>query len=154
MQHHRIIIIVITQYNTCNTWILDINFSFRWNKLVQKVEDTAQHVMLNAIGSPLIERYPQFVPVLGSVSLDLLKQNIPAQLDEELPYAIHYRYGISLAPVYDMEFAFPINLDDDENGFQLLIEAVQFVVKEAQKEAEGNLLLCQRYVNILYIGKI
>jgi len=110
----------------------------RWDKVRQKLRDTTQHVLLNATGSPLMANYPQFVPVVGGISLDLLKGNLSAQVHEELPYAVHFRYGVSIAPVYDMEFAFPLTLDDDEHGFDKLFEAVQYVVDETQKAAEGR----------------
>ena len=60
---------------------------------------------------------------------------------EQLPYAIHFRYGLKYATVYDMEFAFPVDLDR-EDGFGVVLKAVDVVIKaiaEAAKPGEGHM---------------
>lgn len=107
-----------------------------WDKILQKTTDTLQHIMLDTIGSTAIERYPQLIPMVGAQSLDIIKTGLEDEIHEELPHAIHFRFGITLAPVYDMEFAFPITLDDDKNGFDILLKAVKLVVEETEKAAK------------------
>ena len=106
----------------------------------QRISDTLQHVMLDA-SSSAIERYPQLIPVIGSTSLGIIRRNQEEEIHEELPHAIHFRYGITLAPVYDiMEFAFPLTIDDDQNGFDTLLKAVKIVVEEVEQAARGGIL--------------
>ena len=96
--------------------------------------------MLDA-SSSAIERYPQLIPVIGSISLGIIRRNQEEEIHEELPHAIHFRYGITLAPVYDiMEFAFPLTIDDDQNGFDTLLKAVKIVVEEVEQAARGGIL--------------
>ena len=87
-----------------------------------------------------MERYPQLIPLIGANSLDIIRRNQEEEIHEELPHAIHFRYGITLAPVYDMEFAFPLTIDDDQNGFDTLLKAVKIVVEETEKAARGGIL--------------
>ena len=96
--------------------------------------------MLDTVGSTAIERYPQLIPLIGASSLDIIRKNQEEEVHEELPHAIHFRYGITLAPVYDMEFAFPLTIDGDQNGFDTLVKAVKIVVEEAEKAAKGGIL--------------
>ena len=102
--------------------------------------DSLQHVMLDTISTRYLEQYPQLIPVFGANSIAIIKGGHEEEVHEEIPYAIHFRYGITLAPVYDMEFAFPLTLDDDQNGFDTLLKAVKFVVEEAEKAARGGIL--------------
>ena len=106
----------------------------------QRIVESLEHVMVKDIGSPAIERYPLLIPVLGSKSLDIIKRDQKDEIHEELPYAIHFRYGITLSPVYDMEFAFPLTIDDDQNGFDTLLKAVKTVVEEVEQAARGGIL--------------
>ena len=39
-----------------------------------------------------------------------------------------------------MEFAFPLTIDDDQNGFDTLLKAVKIVVEETEKAARGGIL--------------
>ena len=111
-----------------------------WDKLQQRISDTVQHIALDTVGSLTFERYPQLIPVIGANSLDIIRRNQEEKIHEELPYAIHFRYGITLAPVYDMEFAFPLTIDDDQNGFDTLLKAVKIVIEETERAAEGGIL--------------
>ena len=106
----------------------------------QRTLETLQHIMLDTVGSSAIERYPQLIPVINAQSLNIVKTSLDEEVHEELPHAVHFRYGITLAPVYDMEFAFPLTIDDDQNGFDTLLTAVKIVVEEAEKAAKGGIL--------------
>ena len=130
-----------------------MSHSFRFKKLQQKIIDTVEHVGLDSLGTPLIKRYPAIIPAFVAGSFNLLKQRQPeGEIIEELPHAIHFRHGISEAPVYDMEFAFAFNLDDDGSSFEVVLEALRYVVEETEKEAKlfhpGNAGKLGKYIVI------
>ena len=82
------------------------------------------------LGSPLIGRYPFLAPAYLAAGFKIIKEANPdnkPQL-EELTYAIHFRYGLKFATVYDMEFAFPVDFNDSEHGFDVFIKAIDIVV--------------------------
>ena len=89
------------------------------------------------LGSPLIGRYPFLVPAYLAAGFQVIKHANPEgkpQL-EQLPYAIHFRYGLKYATVYDMEFAFPVDFDR-EDGFGVVLKAVDVVIKAIAKAAK------------------
>ena len=90
------------------------------------------------LGSPLIGRYPFLVPAYLAAGFKVIKSANPDDKPhlEELPYAIHFRYGLKYATVYDMEFAFPVNFNDTEHGFDVFIEAIDIVVKAIAEAAK------------------
>ncbi len=49
----------------------------------------------------------------------------------KVPWAVHYRDGIDLSYAYDMEFAFPIDIENP----QVLIDAIQVVIDHTEKYA-------------------
>ena len=63
---------------------------------------------------------------------------LPGTTYEPLPYAIHFHYGIDLAPVFDMEFVFPFNLHDDGSSYQTISQALKYVVEEAERHAKDR----------------
>ena len=78
----------------------------------QKISDTLQHKVLGEVVNPVMSRYHTLTPALIASGFNLVElANPPGTTLEPLPYAIHFRYGISLGPAYDMEFGFPLNLD-------------------------------------------
>ena len=121
--------------------------------LQQKITDTVEHVALDTLVAPLIKRYPAIIPAFVAGSFNLFKQREPeGEIKQELPHAIHFRYGISEAPVYDMEFAFAFNLEDDGSSFEVVLEAMRYVVEETEKEAKlfhpGNAGKLGKYIVI------
>ena len=64
---------------------------------------------------------------------------------EPLPCAIHFHYGIGLAPVFDMEFAFPFNLHDDGSSYQTISQALKYDVEEAERDAKGRKYQCYKF---------
>ena len=116
------------------------SMQFRWDKLQLKVQDTVQSVFAGELGSPLIGRYPFLVPAYLAAGFKVIKAANPddkPQL-EQLPYAIHFRYGLKYATVYDMEFAFPVNFNDSEHGFDAFLSAIHAVVDEIADAAKGG----------------
>lgn len=103
------------------------------------------------LGSPLIARYPFLTPAYLAAGFKAIKKENPPNEPklETLPYAVHFRYGLKFAPVYDMEFAFPITLDDTEHGFDTFLNAIKFVItelEEASKPGEmTSILLCSSH---------
>ena len=113
-------------------------FNHRWDQLKVKVQDTVQSMFAGELGSPLIGRYPFLVPAYLSTGFKMIKAADEPKL-MELPYAIHFRYGLKYATVYDMEFAFPVSIDKPD-GFKTFLDAIHFVVNELEKAANkpGN----------------
>ena len=116
---------------------------FRFKKLQQKLTENIEHITLAEIGTPLIKRYPALIPAVVGGGFDMVKKGQPeGENIEELPYAIHFRYGVSEAPVYDMEFAFGITFIDEaetclENeSFERIKNALCYVVEKAEEEAK------------------
>ena len=63
------------------------------------------------------------------------------EIHETLPHAVHFRCGATRALVYDnMEFAFPLTINDDQNGFNTLLKAVKVVIEEAEKASNSEIL--------------
>ena len=110
-----------------------------------------QSVFAGELGSPLIGRYPFLVPAYLAAGFNIIKSANPEgkpQL-EQLPYAIHFRYGLKYATVYDMEFAFPVDFNKDD-GFDVVLKAVDVVVKaisEAAKPGKENNILQNFFFN-------
>ena len=90
------------------------------------------------LGSPIISRYPFLVPAYLAAGFKIIKSANPPDKPqlEQLPYAIHFRYGLKYATVYDMEFAFPVNFNDSEHGFDIFLKAIDEVVKEIADAAK------------------
>ena len=102
-----------------------------------KLVDTISSAFAGELGSPLISRYPFLVPAYMTFAHKTIKAtNPPGKNLEQLPYAIHFRYGLKYAAAYNMmEFAFPVNMNDPDHGFDKLIEALDVVVKEVADAA-------------------
>ena len=70
------------------------------------------------------------------IGFELLKMEYGTQLKNVVrtPWAIHYRDGIDIMTVYDMEFAFPVNIKDPK----VLVQAIRRLIKIVEKyAAEG-----------------
>lgn len=118
----------------------------RFEKLTQKFTDTLQHVILNEVGNPILERYPSLTPAIIGGGFQIVKRSYPPGTTyEPLPYAIHFRYGIGLAPVFDMEFGFPFNLYDDGSSYEKISQALKYVVEEAERHAKGKKYQCYKF---------
>ena len=91
----------------------------------------------------MISRYPFLVPAYLAAGFKTIKAANPPGSPklEELPYAIHFRYGLKYATVYDMEFAFPVSIDRPD-GFKTFLDAIDIVVTESEEAAKpGNFLV-------------
>jgi DNA-binding phage protein len=137
----------IWQPRTDEVWMHTVNIvdtyaeTNRWDKLQLKVQDTVQSVFAGELGSPLIGRYPFLVPAYLAAGFKIIKHANPEgkpQL-EQLPYAIHFRYGLKYATVYDMEFAFPVDFNR-EDGFDVVLKAVDVVIKAIAEAAKPGFL--------------
>ena len=118
---------------------------------MQRVTDSVTHYAMRDIGSPALASAvgPMLVPAMLATGFKITKEAQPPDTLQELPFAIHFRYGISLAPVYDMEFAFPIILygnqtdvpkDVQLDGIKKLLDAIQIVIEETQKSASKSMI--------------
>lgn len=102
---------------------------FRWEQLQKKLQDTVQNMIAGELGSPLIARYPFLVPAYLSAGFNVIKGANPADEPklEQVPYAIHFLYGLKYTSAYDMEFAFPVDIDKPD-GFDVLLKAIHIAV--------------------------
>ena len=108
----------------------------RWEKVQAKLVDTISSTFVGELGSPLISRYPFLVPAYMAFAHKTIKAtNPPGKSLEQLPYAIYFHYGIDYSPAYDMEFAFPVNMNDPDHGFDKLFKALDVVVNEVADAA-------------------
>lgn len=78
--------------------------------------------------------FNKFTPVSLAMGFKMLKIQYGLFHSHEhvkAPWAVHYRDGIDLMYCYDMEFAFPIDIENP----QVLIDAVQVVIDHTEKYA-------------------
>lgn len=109
---------------------------FRWEQLQKKFQDTLQNMIAGELGSPLIARYPFLVPAYLSQGFKVIKGANPTEPKlEQLPYAIHFLYGLKYTTAYDMEFAFPVDIDKPD-GFDVLLKAVHIAVEAVADAAK------------------
>lgn len=133
------------------------------DKLKQRICDTMEHKALGGIVNPVIAKCSLLTPAIMGSSLKTIKEkNPPETTYEPMPFGIHFRYGITLGPVYDMEFGFPLCLEEttdpdnpykDDETIDHLMEAMKYVVEESKKSSEGELMpLCAyKHYNALRI---
>ncbi|XP_011410297.1 PREDICTED: uncharacterized protein LOC105316795 [Amphimedon queenslandica] len=108
----------------------------------QKIRDTMQHQINGSVANPIIDRFKTLTPAIISNAVSFIKmENPPGTTYEPMTNAIHFHFGISLGPFYDMEFGFPINLDNlDDQYFSNFMTAMRFVVdKSKEYSAKGEM---------------
>ena len=112
-------------------------YVIRWNQLQKKLTDTVQNGFAGELGSPLIAKYPFMTPAYLSQGFKVVKATHPPDKPklEQLPYAIHFMYGLDFNPVNDMEFAFPVDFKRPD-GFDCFLQAIDVVVEELSKAAK------------------
>ena len=111
--------------------------------------------MLGTVGNPVLSRYHNLTPAFTATGFNFVKSaNKEGTLYEPLPYAIHFCYGISLAPVYDMEFAFPFSLTGDDHYFDTVLAAMHYVVDKSKEYAQGKSMLFVHNCLILFAFNI
>ncbi|XP_065842913.1 L-gulono-1,4-lactone dehydrogenase-like [Oscarella lobularis] len=98
---------------------------------VQYFFDWLSHKFMRAI-TDVLAAHPHCNPAFTWMSHQALKIK-RSTIVQELPHAIHYRKFINLAPVYDIEFAFPVD-DDYEN----VVNACMAVVRLVQARAANG----------------
>lgn len=75
-------------------------------------------------------------PLQLMIGFEVLKLQYGTQLQEVVrtPWAIHYLDGIDILTVYDMEFAFPVDIKDPK----VVVHAIRKLIRIVQKyAAEG-----------------
>ena len=85
------------------------------------------HTAGNYVLSPLLQYMPKLTPIILGFSFQAMQEQYGKLQKCEVvraPWAIHFRDGIGLMPCYDMEFAFPINLQTPTKA----VEAINWVV--------------------------
>ena len=116
---------------------------YRIEKLNQKVLDTISGVPVGKYANPKRLHLGLLTPAIFANAHDLVKKtNSPGETYEQIPFGIHYRFGINLEPVYVMEFGFPLNLKDDNDPlYKNLIEAMRYVVELSENYARSKYML-------------
>ena len=109
--------------------------------MMQKLTDSLTGIAMGGIGSPVLQRYPSLTPLLLFLGFQTVQAANPVgEKKEEITYSIHFRYGIDFTVAYCMEFAFPFNIDDDDS-FQTILQAIQFVINRVETAAKGTITL-------------
>ena len=109
--------------------------------MMQKLTDSLTGIAMGGIGTPVLQRYPSLTPLLLFLGFQAVQAANPVgQKMEEITYSIHFRYGIDFSVAYCMEFAFPFNIDDDDS-FQTILQAIQFVINRVETAAKGTIIL-------------
>ena len=94
--------------------------------------------LIGALGGtvivPLLSKLPCITPLFLTMGFQTIKKQYgdlqPEQVVKQ-PWAVHYRDGIDLMPVYDMEFAFPLDISNPT----ALSKAVKTVVEITEEYA-------------------
>ena len=101
-----------------------------------KALDLAVHKGGQSILAPAIKQYPSLTPVglgLGFQALRFQYGDLQGDEVVRTPWAVHYRDAIDEMPVTDMEFAFPINIEDPKRAVQAIQEVVNITKEYALK---------------------
>lgn len=116
----------------------------------QKIRGTMQRQISGSVANPIINRYKTLTPAIISNAVSFIKtENPPGTTYEPMTSAIHFHFGLSLGPFYDMEFGFPINLDNlDDEYFSKFMNAMRFVVDKSKEYSASE--LCKYSYNSLY----
>ena len=88
----------------------------------------------------MMQNLPGTIPVSLMVGFQLVKLQYGATQKEEVvrtPWAIHYRDGIDLMTVYDVEFAFPVDITNPSN----VHDAVRRVIDIVQDYAYNGMYI-------------
>ena len=102
-----------------------------WSKLIDVVGGSLGKNIL----TPLINRFPGSTPLALGASFEALKLQYGTLQGYEVvrtPWAIHYRDAIDVMPVYDVEFAFPIDIENPE----LAVRAIHKVINITKQYAK------------------
>ena len=95
-----------------------------WSRVI----DIAQQAGGQYILAPMMKNFPNSVPLSLMTGYQLVKMQYGTFQQEEVvrtPWAIHYRDGLDIMKVYDMEFAFPINITNP----LLVVKAVRKLIE-------------------------
>ena len=106
----------------------------------KKLNETLQESAFGGVVNPILSRYPALTPAILSFGFKMTQDANPALPEKiPLPYAIHFRFGVSLATVYDMEFAFPFSIHNtDDHYFDNVLKAIDCVVTHSETSAHGK----------------
>ena len=98
------------------------------------------NVAVQALGqyfSPFLQQRPDLTPLTSMHGYQLLRLQYGVLQPDEVvrtPWAIHYLDALDVMPVYDLEFAFPIDIDNPVAA----VEAIRKVVQITEEYAEGG----------------
>ncbi len=100
--------------------------------------DVAGGVLGNQLLAPLYAAFPGMVPLGTTTGFNVVKKQYGEwQKDEvvRIPWAVHFRDAIDLISVYDLEFCFPIDIDDPTKA----VQAVQAVIEITRRYAKRGM---------------
>ena len=89
----------------------------------------------------MMRNIPDATPVSLMIGFELVKLQYGTFQKEEVvrtPWAVHYRDGIDIMTVYDLEFAFPINI----NHPLAAVKAIRKVIDIAENYAYKGIYKC------------
>ena len=105
-----------------------------WSRVIDVAQETSGKYAL----APMMKLLPGSTPVSLMIGFELVKRQYGTLQKEEVvrtPWAIHYRDGIDIMRVYDVEFAFPINIKHPLKAVQALRKLIDIIEHYA---FEGN----------------
>lgn len=97
-----------------------------WSKVIDVAQQTGGEYIL----SPLMKNVPGVTPISLLIGFQLVKLQYGTLQEEEVvrtPWAIHFRDGIDIMRVYDLEFAFPIDIDHPLKAVQAIRKVIDIV---------------------------
>lgn len=90
--------------------------------------------------TPMFQNLPEITPYALKAGFHAVKLQYGTLMPDEVvrtPWAIHFRDAIDLMPVYDMEFAFPINIYNPIKAVMAIKKCVQITAEWAR---DGTLM--------------
>ena len=99
--------------------------------------DVAQHTGGQYLLAPMMKNLPGTTPLSVMIGFELVKLQYGTFQTKEVvrtPWAIHYRDGIDKMAVYDVEFAFPTDINDPVN----VVKAIRKVINCVKNYAFGG----------------
>ena len=97
-----------------------------WSRAIDVAQETAGKYAL----APMMKVLPGSTPVSLMIGFELVKMQYGTAQKKKVvrtPWAIHYRDGIDITRVYDVEFAFPLNIKNPLKAVKALRKMADIV---------------------------
>ncbi len=99
--------------------------------------DVAGGVLGSQLLAPLYEAFPGLVPLGVKTGFEVVKRQYGGDQQKNavvrVPWAVHFRDAIDLISVYDLEFGFPIDIEDPQKAVQAVRAVIDITTSYARK---------------------